>query len=116
GYSELVVEAMTAWERLERDTGTTILLRLGNLVYSTHDEHPTLDAFQAASERAGGTIERLDAAELRTRFPHFRRARAATFEPAAGMLRATVGTGAIRTMAMRAGVTIVEEARVARLD
>ena len=116
GYSELVVEAMTAWERLERDTGTTILLRLGNLVYSTHDEHPTLDAFQAASERAGGTIERLDAAELWTRFPHFRRARAATFEPAAGMLRATVGTGAIRTMAMRAGVTILEAARVARLD
>ncbi len=116
GYSELVVEAMAAWERLERDTDTTILLRLGNLVYSVHDEHPTLDAFQAASERAGGTIERLDAAELRARFPHFRRARAAIFEPAAGMLRATVGTGAIRTMAMRAGVTILEDAPVARLD
>ena len=33
--------------------------RLGNLVYTVNDEHPTLDAFQAASERAGGTIERL---------------------------------------------------------
>lgn len=116
GYSELVVKAMAAWERLERDTGATILLRLGNLVYSVNDDHPTLDAFQAASERAGGRIERLDAAELRARFPHFRRARAAIFEPAAGMLRATVGTGAIRTAAMRAGVTILEEARVARLD
>lgn len=115
-YSRLVIEAMAAWDQLQHDSGETLYLRLGNLVYTTLDGHPTLDAFQAASENAGGTIERLGTADLRARFPQFRRARQATFERDAGVLRATAATGAIGRMARAAGVTIKEAAPVAHLD
>jgi len=116
GYSRLVIEAMAAWDALERDTGETIRVRLGNLVYTLGDGHPTLDAFQAASEQAGGRIERLGRAELQARYPAFRLARSAIFEPDAGFLRATVGTGAIARMARTAGASILESSPVERLD
>ncbi len=78
--------------------------------------HPTLDAFQAASERAGGSIERLDRADLRRRFPTFRRARTAIFEADGGVLRATAATRAIATLAVAAGARIDPGGPVVRLD
>jgi sarcosine oxidase len=115
-YSGLVIDAMAEWDRLQRDAGESLYLRLGNLVYTTADSHPTLDTFQAASERGGGTIERLGPAELRARFPQFRLARQATFERDAGVIRATAATEALRREAVDAGATIREAASVVHLD
>lgn len=105
-YSRLVIEAVAAWDEITAATGQVCLERLGNLVYTVEDGHPTLDAFQAASERAGGRIERLDRADLRRRFPTFRLARAAIFEADGGVLRATTATRAIGTLAVAAGARI----------
>jgi len=116
GYTRLVLEAIEAWHGLERDTGETILLPLGNVAYSISDDHPTLDAYVRSSEAAGGHIQRLGREEVQRRFPAFRLARAATFEPEAGLLRATVGTGAIRAMATASGVRVLEGVGVGMLD
>jgi sarcosine oxidase len=116
GYTRLVLEAIPAWRELEQASGEEILLSLGNVAYSVSDDHPTLDAFMAAGEAAGSRIERLGRDELRRRFPTFRLARSATFEPDAGLLRATAGTGAIRSQAIAAGVEVLEGVGVEQLD
>jgi sarcosine oxidase len=116
GYTRLVLEAFEAWRDLERATGQTILLPLGNLAYSVSDDHPTLDAFVRSGEAVGANVQQLGRDELRRRFPAFRRARFAIYEPDAGMLRATAGTAALRSMAIAAGVEIHEGVRVERLD
>ena len=68
-YSSLVIDAMTAWDDIAAATGQVCFERLGNLVYTVNDHHPTLDAFQAASERAGGRIERLRPSRAATPLP-----------------------------------------------
>lgn len=115
-YSSLVIDAMTAWDDIAAATGQVCFERRGNLVYTVNDHHPTLDAFQAASERAGGRIERLNRAELRRRFPTFRLARAANFEADGGVVRATTATRAIATLAERAGARIDLGGPVLRID
>jgi glycine/D-amino acid oxidase-like deaminating enzyme len=115
-YSRLVIEAATAWDEITAATGQVCFERLGNLVYTVNDVHPTLDAFQAASEGAGGRIERLDRADLRRRFPTFRLARAAIFEAEGGVLRATTATRAIGRLAEAAGARIDIGGPVVRID
>lgn len=115
-YARLGVEAMAAWGRIERDAGEPLFIRAGNLVYTTQDEQPLLDRLQASSEAAGGSIERLDHAALRARFPAFRLARSATFEPAAGFIRASNAIAVFVSMARAAGITLLEGTAVERLD
>jgi glycine/D-amino acid oxidase-like deaminating enzyme len=107
---------MAAWERIERDAGEPIVRRLGNLVYSTIAAYPALEAQATGSEAAGGVIERLDRAGMRSRFPQFRAAAAGVFEPAAGFVRASAAVGALCRLARTAGIEVLENTPVARLD
>ena len=115
-YSRLVIDAARSWDEISAATGRVCFERLGNLVYTVNDDHPTLDAFQAASEGAGGSIERLDRADLRRRFPTFRLARAAIFEADGGVLRATSAVRAIGSLAAGAGARIDLGGPVTRID
>ena len=115
-YARLGLAAMAGWQRIERDVGAQLLVRLGNLVIATDSGDPRLDEQASVSEAAGGVVQRLDERDLRSRYPVFRLARSAIFEPAAGFVRATEAVGAVRRLAEAAGVAIVERANVERLD
>lgn len=115
-YSRLGVAAIAAWVALERDAGDELFIRLGNLVVSITPDDPRLEEQARNSEAAGGTIQRLDRAALRSRYPQFRLATSATYEPGAGFVRATAVVEALRRLAERAGVTVIEGTPVERID
>jgi sarcosine oxidase len=115
-YARLGLAAMRAWQRIERDAGEQLFVPLGNLVYSTVRDSPVVETQARQSEAAGGVVERLDEAMLRERFPQFRLAVSAAFEPAAGFLRATVAVAALVALARRVGVSVYEAMPVARLN
>ena len=115
-YSRLGVAAIDAWLQLERAADEELFIRLGNLVVSTRPDDPWLEEQAQNSEAAGGRVERLGPAELRARFPQFRLATSANYEPGAGFVRAAAVVRAIRRVSERAGVTIHEGVPVERVD
>jgi sarcosine oxidase len=76
-YSPLAIRSHEIWRALERETGETLLTTNGGLIISS----PNKQAFThvneffantvAAAERYGIAHERLDAAQIRARFPEF---------------------------------------------
>jgi glycine/D-amino acid oxidase-like deaminating enzyme len=115
-YAALAREAMTAWRQVERETGTELYLAVGNLAYTALDEQPHLDALDRVSRQIGADVEQLDGATLRARYPQFRLAKRALLERDAGFLRASACVEALRTLAERAGATILPEREVTAID
>lgn len=106
-YAALAREAMAAWRQVERETGAELYIPSGNLAYTALDEQPYLDELERVSEQIGASIERLDGAQLRARFPQFRRAKRALLETDAGFLRASACVEALRSLAERAGTVVM---------
>ena len=115
-YAMLAREAMTAWRQVERETSSELYLAVGNLAYTTLDEQPHLDDLEAVCRQIGANIELLDTGDLRARFPQFRLARRAIFEVDAGFVRASACIEALRTLAERAGATILPERDIVAID
>jgi monomeric sarcosine oxidase len=115
-YASLAREAMTAWRQIERETGTELYLAVGNLAYTALDTQPHLDALEAVSRQIGASIELLDGAALRARYPQFRLAKRALLERDAGFVRASVCIEALRVVAERAGAVILAERETVAID
>jgi len=115
-YALLAREAMGAWRQVERETGSELYLDVGNLSYTALDEQPHLDHLERVCEAVGAPIDRLDASQVRARFPQFRLAKRALFERDAGFVRASACIEALRILAERAGATIAAEREVTAID
>lgn len=115
-YAALAREAMATWRQIEGETGADLYIPSGNLAYTALDEQPYLDDLQAVSRRIGASVEALDGAQLRARFPRFKRARRALLETDAGFLRASACVEAFRGLAERAGADILPERDVSAVD
>ncbi len=114
-YVRLALEALEAWERLEWDTGRTILHLTGQV-----DLGPVgkLQAIEAAVREAGATLEEIDRPTLDHHFPELvlDPGDAALFQHRAGTVIADAGLVALRTEAIRLGVTYVPGLRVTRIE
>ena len=102
-YAALAREAIDGWRRIEQETGTELLVQSGNLVYTTLDEQPQLDALDAVAREVDTPVERLDGPQLAARFPQFRGAKRALLETEAGFLHASACVAALRELAERHG-------------
>ena len=115
-YAALAREAMTAWRQVERQTGAELFVPAGNLAYTALDEQPYLDELEEVGRQIGASIERLDGAQVRARFPQFKRAKRALLETDAGFLRASACVVALRTLAERAGADVLPEREVTAVE
>ncbi len=88
-YVRLAVRADEGWQALERDSGERLVWRSGGLDLETRGG-PELPRIEAALRAHGRPHERMDAAEVRRRFPAFAPAEAveAIHQPDAGVLAA----------------------------
>lgn len=105
-YAALARAAIEGWHEIEREIGDALLVRSGNLVYTTLDQQPHLDALDRVACDLGTPVERLDRRQLAARFPQFRGARRALLETEAGFLRASACVAALRGLAERRGAII----------
>lgn len=107
-WNDLVDRAYSAWEELERESGTTLVRRTGG-VYGHVGE----------SQLQGPGCERLAGpAEAAERMPSLRLpdGYGAVWDPAAGVLEASGAIRALRARALRHGAVLRHGARVAGWD
>jgi glycine/D-amino acid oxidase-like deaminating enzyme len=115
-YAALARRAMTAWREVERQTGATLYLAVGNLGYTALDNQPHLDELERVCRHIGADIVLLDRADMRARFPQFRLAQRGLLERDAGFVRASACIEALRQVAERAGAVILPERETVAID
>ena len=112
-YVELLVEALPAWQELERETGTGILDLVG---IANHGDNPGFDLVHAALRRAGIPAEFLEVAEAGRRWPGIRFDTRVLYTPQAGRLNADAAVTALQASAASHGATVLHGARVVSLE
>ena len=87
GYVPLVMRAYELWDRLERNTGATLIKKTGGLVIGPR-ESPIVENSRASALEHGLAHEMLDTVELRRRYTEmrFRDEEIALYEPDAAIL------------------------------
>jgi sarcosine oxidase len=115
-YAVLAREAMAAWRQVEQETGRELMVRSGNLVYTTLDDQPHIDTLLDVSRAIDSPTEELDADRLRARFPQFVGARRALLETEAGFLRASACVAALRELAERHSALVAAEREVLAIE
>jgi sarcosine oxidase len=110
-YARLAMQCLPHWRALEADSGEHLLEIIGGLDL-THDpaHYPDVDAVADALSQVGARFERLDAAQIATRYPQWRLGDAAqaVFSPDSGFLRATRCVQALVAQAAKHGATVRE--------
>jgi N-methyl-L-tryptophan oxidase len=107
-YIRLAIEADRLWQQLEEESGDKLLERSGVLNMAER----TLGRFDERvmdAEQAGIRLERLDAAEIRCRWPgvHVPETFEAMYEPDAGYLHSERCVAAYRRLALVKGATLL---------
>src|SRR5439155_5004497 len=116
-YVELAKHAYRAWAEVERDAGERLVLKTGGLDFATRKSAIPLSNYSDSMDAAGVPYERLDASEIRRRWPQF----AVTddvhglFQPESGIAMAARGNAAHVRMARAHGATLLDRVPVERL-
>jgi sarcosine oxidase len=116
-YVPLLDRAYRLWGELENETHTELLDLMGVVMIGKPDS-ATIRGVDAAARRFDITVERLDAAHLRRRFPPLRPLddEVGIFEPHAGVVFPERGIAAHLAVARKCGADLFEHARVARIE
>lgn len=116
-YVPLLERAYVLWDALSAEIAAPLLRRTGCLELGAPD-HPCIEALLACARQHGLRHERLDADEVRRRFPAFAPAEGevAVFEADGGVLRVEDCTRAHATLARARGAVIEEGVEVASID
>lgn len=116
-YVRLAIAADDGWRELERTSGERLLWRAGGLDLAPSGT-PALDRIEGALRGHGRPVERLDAAEVRRRFPAYAPDpdTVALFQPDAGVVAADRALIAAARGAAALGAELRFGTPVARLD
>lgn len=110
-YARLAMQSYPHWRALEAASGERLLEVIGGLDIAHEPSHyPDVDAVADALTQVGGRFERLDAAQIRARYPQWKLGDAATavFSPDSGFLRATRCVQVMVEQAAKHGATVRE--------
>ncbi len=117
-YVRLAKLAYAAWAEVERDSGEAIVYRTGGLDIGPRNGAIPLDGYAAAMRSEGVPYERIDAAEIRRRWPQFRIDDdiEALFQADGGIVAAERATAAHQRMALEYGAQLHERTPVDAVD
>jgi sarcosine oxidase len=115
GYVPMALRAWELWRKLERDTGTTLLVSTGNLTLGLPDG-PAVKGFLASARAGNIPHHALTAAEVRKRWPQLAPSDelAAGLEVEAGLLFPELSIATFLNEAERAGAALRFDERVER--
>jgi sarcosine oxidase len=107
-YVELAKHAYLAWAEVEKDAGEQLVLKTGGLDFGPRESAIPLSSYSDSMTAAGVPFERLDAAEIRRRWPQFTVTDDihGLFQPESGIAMAARGNAAHIRMARAHGATV----------
>lgn len=113
-YVRLAKEAYAAWDALERDSGERVVFKTGGLDIGPRDGAIPLKNYADSMEACGVPFERLDAAEIRKRWPVWRIGDdvQGLFQADSGIVAADRATDVLRRTAEACGATLREQSPV----
>ncbi|HZV77802.1 MAG TPA: N-methyl-L-tryptophan oxidase [Candidatus Babeliales bacterium] len=116
-YVRLAKEAYAAWKSLESDAGEQLVFTTGGLDIGPHDGAIPIATYADSLEACGVGYERLDAAEIRKRWPVWQIDDEihGLFQPDSGIVAADAATAALRRAAANFGATLRERVAVTSL-
>ncbi len=116
-YVRLAQEAYRAWESLERDAGERVVFKTGGLDVRPRNGAIPLEPYASSMQACGVPFERLDAPEIRKRWPawHVGDDVHGLFQPDGGIVAAERATAAHRRAAEAFGATLRAPAPVTAL-
>ena len=117
-YVELAIEAQAAWREVERASGETILTMTGGIDLAPPGAAESIDDYANAMAAAGVAFEWLDDVAVTRRWSQWRLepGTRAIFQADAGIADPDRGNAAHQRLAREAGATLLEHARVSRID
>jgi sarcosine oxidase len=113
-YVELAKHAYLAWAEVEREGGEPLVLRTGGLDFAHRDSAIPLTNYSGSMDAAGVAYERLDAREIRRRWPVFEVPDdvQGLYQPQSGIAMAAKGNAAHVRLARAHGATLVDRTPV----
>lgn len=116
-YVRLAKEAYAAWESLERDAGEQLVFKTGGLDIRPRDGAIPLEPYANSMRECGVPFERLNAAEIRKRWPAWQIDDEihGLFQPDGGIVAAARATAAHQRAARAHGATLRERTPVTAL-
>jgi monomeric sarcosine oxidase len=113
-YVELAKHAYRAWAEVERDAGEQLVLKTGGLDLGPRESAISLDSYSGSMDAAGVPYERLDAGEIRRRWPQWRLDDDihGLFQAEGGIVMAARGNAAHQRMARAHGATLLDRTPV----
>jgi len=117
-YVELAIDAQAAWREVERASGETILTMTGGIDLAPPGAAESIDDYANAMATAGVAFEWLDDVAVTRRWSQWRLepGTRAIFQADAGIADPDRGNAAHQRLAREAGATLLEHARVSRID
>jgi len=117
-YVELAIEAQAAWREVERASGETILTMTGGIDLAPPGAAESIDDYANAMAAAGVAFEWLDDVAVTRRWSQWRLepGTRAIFQADAGIADPDRGNAAHQRLAREAGATLLEHARVNRIE
>jgi sarcosine oxidase len=117
-YVRLAKSAYAAWESLESDAGERVVFKTGGLDIRPRDGAIPLEPYAQSMEECNVPFERLDAAEIRKRWPAWRIGDDihGLFQPDGGLVAAMRATAAHQRAARAYGATLRDNAPVTAID
>ncbi len=112
-YLDLFDEARSSWERLERESGRTLLDLRGLL---THGPAEPVEAAYEALRKRGAEVRLVDAVEAARRWPGMRFAGDVLVSSDAGVVRAAEALAALRDVAIAGGARLLHGQRVVEIE
>ena len=113
-YVELAKHAYRAWAEVEKDSGEQLVLKTGGLDFGPRESAIPLSSYSDSMTAAGVPFERLDAPEIRRRWPQFTVTDDihGLFQPETGIAMAARGNAAHVRMARAHGATLRDRSPV----
>ena len=117
GYVELAKHAYRAWHEVERDGNEQLVLRTGGLDFAPRESAIPLTNYSDSMDAAGVPYERLDAAEIRRRWPQLTVTDEihGLYQPESGIAMAARGNAAHLRLAQAHGAKLRDRAPVERI-
>jgi len=117
-YVALAIEAQAAWREVERASGETILTMTGGIDLAPPGAAESIDDYANAMAAAGVAFEWLDDVAVTRRWSQWRLepGTRAIFQADAGIADPDRGNAAHQRLAREAGATLLEHARVNRIE
>lgn len=117
-YVELAKHAYAAWESLERDAGEQLVFKSGGLDIRPREGAIPLEPYAESMRKCGVPFERLDAVEIRKRWPAWQIDDDihGLFQPDGGIVAAMRATAAHQRAARAHGATLRDRTPVTKIE